>query len=226
MRNTNLPLLSYLANSAKQGKNIPSIVQLSEELSLSTAAVREQLAVARQLEVVEVKTKTGIHTSSFSVAPAICLAFRYGLELDPSMRGEIASVRQHLELAFWNEAVSKLTEKDVEHLEGIVDTAYQKINNHPVILPLEEHKEFHLTIYRPLKNNYLNNLMEAYWELNSETDYHTYSDVNTLQNVWAYHRKIQQAIAAREFDLGFEALKTHYELVRTKNKATLINRFE
>ena len=120
MRNTNLPLLSYLANSAKQGKNIPSIVQLSEELSLSTAAVREQLAVARQLEVVEVKTKTGIHTSPFSVAPAICLAFRYGLELDPSMRGEIASVRQHLELAFWNEAVSKLTEKDVAYLEEML----------------------------------------------------------------------------------------------------------
>lgn len=226
MKNSNLALLTYLASHAKEGSSIPSIAQLSEDLGLSTASVREQLEVARQLELVEVKTKTGIQTNAFSAAPAICLAYRYGLELQPEMIWDLLSIRQHLELSYWKEAVVHLTKKDVEYLAQIVETATRKVNNEPVIIPIEEHKEFHLSIYRPLDNNFLNSILEAYWQISLETGIHMLSDKAYLQNVWAYHRKIQQAIETKEYDMGYQALITHFEIVRTQRKAELKQRFE
>ena len=226
MKQSNLSLLSYLAISAKEGKSIPSIAQLSNDLGLSTASLREQLEVARQLEFVEVKTRTGIQTSSFSAAPAICLAYRYGLELEPDMIWDILSVRQHLELSYWQEAVVHLTKKDVCYLNEIIESAFRKINNQPVVIPIEEHKEFHLSLYRPLNNSFLNSLLEAYWQIYQETDVRVYSDKTYLESIWAYHRKVQQAIASKEYDLGYQALMTHFEIVRTRRKAELKQRFE
>ena len=226
MRNPNLALLSYLALNAKEGKSIPSIAQLSEDLRLSTSAVREQLEVARQLELVEVKTKTGIQTSAFSAAPAICLAYRYGLEMQPDLIWDLLSVRQHLELSYWQEAVVNLTKKEVDYLAEIIETAFKKLNSRPVIIPIEEHKEFHLAIYRPLNNNFLNGILESYWNISLETGIHNLTDKTYLQSVWAYHQKMQQAIAAKEYDLGYQALLTHFELVRTQSKAELKQRFE
>ena len=55
MKNSKSALLSYLANTVKEGKGIPSIAQLGVDLGLSNASVREQLEVARQLELVEVE---------------------------------------------------------------------------------------------------------------------------------------------------------------------------
>ena len=85
MKNSKSALLSYLANTVKEGKGIPSIAQLGIDLGLSNASVREQLEVARQLELVEVKTKTGIQVVPFSIKPAICLAGQYGLDINPDM---------------------------------------------------------------------------------------------------------------------------------------------
>ncbi|NLC29079.1 MAG: FadR family transcriptional regulator [Chloroflexi bacterium] len=226
MKQSNLSLLSYLAISAKEGKSIPSLAQLSTALGHRTASLREQLEVARQLEFVEVKTRTGIQTSTFSAAPAICLAYRYGLEVEPDMIWNILSVRQHLELSYWQEAVVHLTKKDVGYLNEIIESAFRKINNQPVVIPIEEHKEFHLSIYRSLNNSFLNSLLEAYWQIYQETDVRVYSDKTYLESIWAYHRKVQQAIASKEYDLGYQALMTHFEIVRTQRKAELKEGFE
>lgn len=226
MSKSKLALLSYLAIKAKQGKTIPSIAQLSEDLGLSTAAVREQLEVARQLELVDIKTKIGIQTRPFSLSPALCLILRYGMDIQPELIWEITSIRQHLELSYWQEAVVRLSHKDVEHLDEVIDLAMKKIQENPVVLPLEEHSEFHLSIYRPLNNSFLNGVLETYWQLSQESEYRMYSDQVYLENVWAYHQKIQQAIATKEYDVGYQALMTHFELVRTQKKAELKQRFE
>lgn len=94
------------------------------------------------------------------------------------------------------------------------------------MIPLEEHSEFHLSIYRPLNNTFLNGILETYWQLSQETEFRMYSDQVYLENVWTYHKKIQRAIATKEYDLGYQALMTHFELVRTQKKAEITQRFE
>lgn len=226
MKPAKLALLSYLAKIVKEGKSIPSIAQLGKELGLSNAAVREQLEVARQLELVEVKTKTGIQVSPFSINPAICLASKYGIEINPELLWDLLSVRQHLELAYWQEAVVKLSNEDVEYLGSLVESAMTKIGKRPLVAPIQEHREFHLSIYRPLNNTYLNGILEAYWDLFHESEVRLYNDHTSLINVWNHHQKIYQAIVAKQYEVGYQALRTHFELVKTNSKATLKQRFE
>lgn len=226
MSNSKVALLSYLADKAKLDATIPSISQLGHDLGLSTAAVREQLEIARQLELVEIKTKTGIQRKAFSLTPALCLVSRYGMEVQPDLIWELISVRQHLELAFWQEAVVRLSHKEIDYLADLIEKAEKKIQKQPVVIPLEEHSEFHLSIYRSLNNTFLNGILETYWQLSQETEFRMYSDQVYLENVWAYHKKIQRAIATKEYDLGYQALMTHFELVRTQKKAEITQRFE
>lgn len=219
-------LLSYLADTVKEGKSIPSIAQLGRDLGLSNAAVREQLEVARQLEFVDIKTKTGIQVSTFSVKPAICLASRYGLEINPDLIWDLLSIRQHLELSYWKEAVASLSKENVESLGLLVERAFDKMDRRPIIVPIEEHREFHLSIYRPLGNSFLLSILESYWDLFTESEIRFYSEKTSMEIVWEYHKKIYQAIASKEYDVGYQALMTHFKLVATNNKASLKNRFE
>ncbi|MDD3949148.1 MAG: FCD domain-containing protein, partial [Anaerolineaceae bacterium] len=155
-----------------------------------------------------------------------CLVSRYGMEVQPDLIWELISVRQHLELAFWQEAVVRLSHKEIDYLADLIEKAEKKIQNQPVVIPLEEHSEFHLSIYRPLNNTFLNGILETYWQLSQETEFRMYSDQVYLENVWTYHKKIQRAIATKEYDLGYQALMTHFELVRTQKKAEITQRFE
>lgn len=226
MKNPKRALLSYLAATAREGKSIPSIAELGKDLGLSNSAVREQLEVARQLQLVEIKTKTGIQVSNFSITPAICLASKYGIEVNPELIWDLLSVRQHLELCYWQEAVVSLSKEDVNHLGKIVESALVKINRRPIVVPVDEHRNFHLSIYRPLKNAFLIGILEAYWELFHESEIRFYSDQESLEAVWDYHKKIYQAIASKQYQVGYQALITHFDIVRTNSKAELIQRFE
>lgn len=219
-------LLAYLAKTVNEEKSIPSIAQLAKVLGLSNAAVREQLEVARQLQLVEVKTKTGIQVSSFSISPAICLASKFGIEINPEMIWDLLSVRQHLELAYWQEAVVRLNSEDVELLGNIVESAMAKIGKRPLVAPVQEHRDFHLAIYRPLNNVYLNGILESYWDLFHDSEIRLYNDQTSLENVWNYHQKIYQAIVSKQYEVGYQALVTHFEIVRSNSKATLKQRFE
>ncbi len=65
-------LLNYLVNIPdSSGSRIPPLNELSKELQISIATLREQLEVARVLGIVEVKPKTGIHKNNFSFYQAI-----------------------------------------------------------------------------------------------------------------------------------------------------------
>lgn len=226
MKPAKLSLLSYLAKNVNEGKSIPIIAKLAKDLGLSNAAVREQLEVARQLELVEIKTKTGIQVSPFSISPAICLASKYGIEINPDLIWDLLSVRQHLELAYWQEAVVNLSNEDVDCLGNLVDSAMVKIGKRPLVAPIQEHREFHLSIYRPLNNTYLNGILEAYWDLFHDSEIRLYNDQTSLEAVWNYHQKIYQAIASKQYEVGYQALITHFEIIRTNSKATLKQRFE
>ncbi len=55
---------------------IPALAELSKQLGVSIASLREQLEVARMLGVVEVRPKTGIRRLKFSFKPAVTHSLR------------------------------------------------------------------------------------------------------------------------------------------------------
>ena len=124
--------LRYLAAHPEAEDGLPSLPELSRELGISVAGLREQLEVARALGLVEVRPRTGTRRRPFSFAPAVNQTLGYALALDGSHFGKFAELRNHIEAAYWEEAVSQLTDEDKRQLQQLVVRAREKLRGNPV----------------------------------------------------------------------------------------------
>ena len=220
------PVLKFIADATRQDEPIPSISALSSQLGISTASVREQLEVPKELGFVDVRTRTGIQKHDFCLTRPLTLSMSYGLRVDPELFQEYASLRRQLEVAYWYEACALLEKSHIQDLHEIQERADWKINQTPVVMPTLEHRQFHLTIYGPLKNRVLNSVLETYWDLYELSGIHFYRNHEYLESVWSYHRQILDAITSKAYEKGYEALVTHFDLIKTYKKADLRQRFE
>jgi len=220
------PVLKYIADATRQDKPVPSISELSAQLGISKASVREQLEVPKQLGFVEVRTRTGIQKQDFSLTRPLTLSMTYGLRVNPELFQEYASLRRKLEIAYWYEACALLEKSHIQELQNLEESANWKINQRPVVIPSTEHRRFHLTIYQPLNNRVLNSVLETYWDLYEASQINYYRDHEYLESVWSYHRQMLDSIESRAYEKGYEALVTHFDLMKTFKKADLRQRFE
>jgi DNA-binding FadR family transcriptional regulator len=207
-------LLKYLSQFAgEQGRRLPSIGELAAELQISTGKLREQLEVARNLGLVTVQPKTGIHTLAFDFMPGIWTSLSYALTLAPDYFEQFSALRNHVEASFWHEAVEALTDEDIKELTKLVDLARSKLEGDPVQIPHDEHRELHLRIYSRLDNSFVIGILRAYWEAYEQVGLHVYTDYAYLHQVWDYHAQIVEAIAQGNFDAGHETLIEHSRLI-------------
>ena len=220
------PILKYIADATRKDEPVPSISELSSQLGISTASVREQLEVPKELGFVEVRTRTGIQKREFCLTRPLTLSMKYGLRVDPDLFQEYASLRQQLEIAYWYQACALLEKNHIKELWKLEERAIRKINQNPVVIPTLEHREFHLSIYRPLNNRVLNSVLETYWELYQASQINIYRNHEYLESVWSYHHQMLEAIASKAYEKGYDALVTHFDLMKTFKKADLRQRFE
>ncbi len=206
--------LRYLASHPEVDDKLPSLNDLSRELNISLASLREQLEVARALGFVEVRQKTGTRRLSYSFTPAIRQSLGYALALNDDHFRKFAEMRNHLEAAYWHEAVRLLTEADKAELNAIIARAWEKLGGTPVQVPHEEHRKLHLTIYKNLDNPFVIGVLEAYWEAYEAVGLNVFAGgYEYLQEVWQYHQRMVESICSGKFKVGYEALVRHTDLL-------------
>jgi len=219
--------MQYLCKKNTNGDNkIPSLIELSQELGVSVASLREQMEVARTMGFIDVKPRTGIQRSPYSFSKTILTSLTYAMENDPAYFGSFSDLRKHIEAAYWKEAVSLLDSKDIEGLKQIIEVALAKLKTKPPQIPHEEHKRFHLSIYQKLNNPFVTGILESYWKAYEDNGLDIYTDIQYLEQVWAYHQKSVEAISNGELDSGFRSFAEHMELISKRNNSTKISRFE
>ena len=210
-------LLDYVLTRAREpGSRLPSIHDLSRQLGISPAKLREQLQVARALGIVDVRPKTGIRTRDFSYLPSVRLAVLLALTQDPRRFEEISALRTQLEAAFWSEAVSLLTTSDIDDLEQLVKRAWERLRGDPVQIPHAEHKALHLTVFSRLPNPLVRALLETYWEAYEAVGLSLYADYAYLHEVWTYHEAMVLALRRGDLEAGKRALIEHTGLLRAR----------
>jgi DNA-binding FadR family transcriptional regulator len=92
--------LRYLAANEEAESGLPTLNDLSQELGVSLASLREQLEVARALGLVEIKPgRGGTRRRTFSFAPAIRQSLGYALALGDGHFQKYAELRNHVESA-------------------------------------------------------------------------------------------------------------------------------
>ena len=206
--------LRYLASHPEADDKLPSLNELSRELNISLASLREQLEVARALGFVEVRQKTGTRRLTYSFTPAIRQSLGYALALNDEHFRKFAEMRNHLEAAYWYEAVKLLTEEDKAELNSIIARATEKLGGTPVQVPHEEHRKLHLTIFKNLDNSVVIGVLEAYWEAYEAVGLNVFAgSYEYLQEVWRYHQVMVESICNGKFEVGYEALVRHTDLL-------------
>jgi DNA-binding FadR family transcriptional regulator len=209
--------LTYLANEAfEPGTRLPAIQDLSKELKISTGKLREQLEVARQLGLVEIRPKTGIRTLEYSFLLTLQTSLQYALALDHGHFYLFGVLRNHVEASFWLEAVRLLQPEDKEYLQSLLDSAWEKLQGNPIQIPHFEHRELHMTIYSRLENLFVVGLLEAYWEAYESVGLNVYADYSYLHSVWTYHANMVQAIINNQEEQGYRALVEHTGLLHNR----------
>lgn len=212
-------LLNYLAAiPIDSDPRIPALSDLSKELGLSVATLREQLESARMLGIVEIKPKAGIRKLPYDFSRAIKPGLQYAMTSGSISFHEFADLRKHLEAAYFIEAVQLLTASDISKLEGLIGAAQVKMASSPGQLPTVEHREFHTCIYRKLQNPYLNGMLEAFWDVYHSSGLEVYPDSAYVERIWQYHDRIIQEVKAKKYAQGLSLLLEHMEMVTQREK--------
>jgi DNA-binding FadR family transcriptional regulator len=205
--------LRYLASHPEAESSLPTLNELSRELGISVAGLREQLEVARALGLVEVRPRTGTRRLAYSFAPAVKQSLAYALALNRTYFEKYSELRIHIETAYWDEAVALLTEDDKRELQNIITLAFEKLHGNPIQVPNEEHRRLHLLIYSRLNNPFVTGLLEAYWDAYESVGLNMYAGgVDYLEKVWGFHKTMVQSICNGNYAAGRKALVTHIDL--------------
>jgi DNA-binding FadR family transcriptional regulator len=208
-------LLAFIVeHGLRAGDRLPPLEELSAEQHISISKLREQLEVARALGLVEVKPRTGIRVCAYSFLPAVRLSLLYALAQDRQLFDAYSTLRNHIEFAFFHEAVALLTSEDHAYLRTLVERAFAKLDENPPRIPHIEHRELHLTIYRRLNNPFVRGLLEAYWEAYEAEGLSVFSDYDYLHEVWAHHHAIVSAITSGDVDAAYQWLVRHTKLLQ------------
>ncbi|HKG55062.1 MAG TPA: FCD domain-containing protein [Anaerolineales bacterium] len=206
--------LRYLATHEEVDNGLPSLKNLSLELGVSLPSLREQLEVARALGLVEIKPRLGMRRRDYSFTPAVRQSLGYALALNNEHFRKYSELRNHVESAFWHQAVCKLTELDKQELQNLVARAWEKLRGTPIQVPHEEHRNLHLKIYSRLENPFVTGILEAYWEAYESVGLNVFAGgYEYLEEVWQYHQEMVEAICNGNFEAGYQALVRHTDLL-------------
>ncbi len=217
--------LRYLARY-QDGDHLPSLREISLELGVSQALLREQLEVAKSLGLVDVRPKVGIRRLPYSFRPAVLQSLAFSVSVEPETFQQFSVFRNHIEAAYWFEAVASLTEGDLQELCRLVEQAEAKLCSIPVQIPVSEHRDLHLGVYRRLNNPFVLGTLEAYWDMYEAVGMSTYADLNYLHTVWRYHRRMVESLQKGDAQAGYRAMMEHADLLYQRPRAISRQKFE
>ena len=193
---------------------LPALTELSNEMGISVGKLREQLEVARQLQILSVRPRTGIRREPFDFHPSVLTGLLFGLASKEAAFAQFSALRQAIEGSFWHEAVVELTGADLARLSNLVTQAWVKLRGEPAHIPADEHRDLHLTLFSRLANPFVRGLLAAYWDAYEATELTLFAPYQYWVEVWTYHERIVDALASGDFELGRQLLIEHFSLLR------------
>ena len=214
--------MRYLAAHEGIEGVLPPLADISGELRISVAALREQLEVARALGLVEVRPRTGIRRLPYTFLPAVRQSLSYAIASDWRFFLKYADLRNHIEAAYWGEAVRNLKPEDHSKLKILMEQAWTKLQDQPIQIPHREHRLLHTCLYNRLDNTFVEGLLEAYWEAYEGVGLNLYTDLEYLKLVWNFHQEMVDTILAGDYDAGFRALVSHKDLLFHRNLTDVV----
>ena len=216
--------LRYLVDSqVAPGERLPTLNQIGQELGVSVGKLREQLEIARSLGLVSVRPRVGIVREPFDFSQAVLAGVLFGLGTGEATFEQFSTLRQAIEIDFWDTAVRKLTSTDKQKLQQLVEKAWAKLKGNPIHVPNEEHRQLHLTIFSRVDNPFVTVMLAAYWDAYEASELTRFSPYDYWLEVWEYHERIVGAIVTDNLAEGLVLLSDHFDLLPTHPETAVSN---
>jgi DNA-binding FadR family transcriptional regulator len=205
-------------NGYKPGDQLPTLQAISKILGISIAKMREELEIARTLGIIEVKPGRGTRVIEYRFTPVATVSAVYAIAQDLNHFEHLREMRNALENAFWDQAVSKLQPADITGLRALIASAQERLATQPIQVPASEHRAFHLAIFSRLENPFVIGILEAFWEAYEAFGLNLYYEIEYHRKVWGYHEQIVNAIQKGDIDASRRLLVEHMNLLSRRGE--------
>ncbi len=209
--------LDYLIERSQSDNNSSlSIEQVSGELSISTARVRELLELAKAIGLVDIQPRKGIQILPYKFSPAVRKSLYAAVRYKQEYFEQFSHLRNQIEKSYFLDAVLQLSADQKRDVTDISQRALDMLNKSKPRIPHEEHRRFHMTIYKELDNVFVIGILEAFWDLYEVVGLNLYEDLDYLINVWNYHQEIAEKINSANYKKAHAVLVEHMELIHKR----------
>ena len=200
------------------GDALPPEPQLARELGISRASLREAISALQSQGILQSHHGKGTFVSSFSFSSIVSsLAFHIALEsrANPGQLSveldELVAMRELIESSLVAELIDTYRQTDILALYALTNQMFHSAERGEEFL--DQDFRFHTYLYRRSGNSMLLKLLDSFWticnqvrQMSPEPEYLRINADN--------HRKIVDAIAARDARAASAAMRVHFEALR------------
>ena len=196
-----------IENRMREGDRLPSEHQMAAMLNVSRASVREALATLAALGMVDIKVGRGAFVRDFDLR-TITDQLPYGLQFHRDDLEELVEIRRLLEVYAIRNVVETIDEVGVARLRAVVDRMGEKAQRGADFV--EEDIEFHRILAQIAGKRVLSFILNGFWELQMRTRSGV-ADPERLRLRYEEHRRIFDAVAARDLEGAVTAMEQHFD---------------
>lgn len=201
----------------RPGAPLPTENELMAELGVSRHPLREAMKALEAVGIVDIRHGYGTYVGSVPLSALEAgLAFRGAL----SVRGDFADMRDLLEVREVMETglvprvLAAYDELDLAALDDAV-TAMERAAARGRYAPDQDWR-FHETLYRPLGNALVLDLLQVFWRVFQDLDENLPRADTTPQTTARWHRAILEALRTKNEPSLRAAVDTHFRGIRTR----------
>jgi DNA-binding FadR family transcriptional regulator len=197
------------------GSPLPPEPEIMRALSVSRNSVREALKGLQALGIVDIRHGYGTFVGSAplrAMEPALLLHGRISGRGNRQVLGDIVEIRSVLESGLVRRSAVELTDEQIAALEvelGALQT-YGEVGQ------AEHDHRFHELLYEPLGNQMAIELIGMFWDVYHQLEDELGRPETDPAHVVEEHRKIVEALRARDPDRAAEMMDQHFADVRAR----------
>lgn len=191
--------------------------ELMERLEVSRNALREALKALQAMRIVEIRHGFGTYVGGMSLEPMIeGLSFRtvVGHYQGEDSLLELLELREALETGLISRIVGNVPDKQLAELTEIVDRMGTEANDGAISPDID--RAFHLTLYQPLNNRMLSEVLDAFWDAFHRVRTDLVEPRTDPTTTWRQHQEILAAVRAGAARRAEDAVRQHFDGIRQR----------
>ncbi|GHO87529.1 FadR/GntR family transcriptional regulator [Dictyobacter formicarum] len=199
------------------GSPLPGEVEIANALHVSRNAVREAIKVLQTLGIVETRHGQGTFVGDLSMQALVAgLSFRVLFDAPQDLRTlrELLEIRQVLECNLIARLPQIITPAHLADLRLLVAQMEARAAHGELFA--EEDRAFHEILYRPLGNNLIIQLLQAFWDIFHAVREQLLSSAEDSMLTVKVHQTIVNALAAGDGEAASAAMVAHFEGIRAR----------